>query len=171
MSVLINASTSTGLVQSADTSGIIELQNNGTTKLTVNSSGATIPTATVTTLNAPTGVLATQNGMTGIVKAWVNFNGTGTVAIRDSFNVSSITDNGTGDYTVNFTTAMANSNYSYSVNFSNGYGSSSVPLGANINTSSPGSEVAPTTSACRFWAYKQDGAYDPKYVNVIVCGA
>ena len=47
-------------------------------------------------------------------KAWVNFNGTGTVAIRDSYNVSSITDNGTGDYTVNFTNAMANANYSVS---------------------------------------------------------
>ena len=43
--------------------------------------------------------------------AWVNFNGTGTVAIRDSFNVSSITDNGVGDYTVNFASAMANTNY------------------------------------------------------------
>lgn len=47
----------------------------------------------------------------GVAKAWVNFNGTGTVAIRDSFNVSSITDNGTGDYTVNFTDAMPNANY------------------------------------------------------------
>jgi hypothetical protein len=48
----------------------------------------------------------------GTAKAWVNFNGTGTVAIRASFNVSSITDNGTGDYTVNFTTAMPDANYS-----------------------------------------------------------
>jgi hypothetical protein len=45
-------------------------------------------------------------------RAWVNFNGTGTVAIRASFNVSSITDGGTGDYTVNFTTAMPDANYS-----------------------------------------------------------
>lgn len=45
-------------------------------------------------------------------KAWVNFNGTGTVAIRGSGNVSSITDNGTGDYTINFTTAMSDANYS-----------------------------------------------------------
>jgi hypothetical protein len=44
-------------------------------------------------------------------KAWVNFNGTGTVAIRGNYNVSSITDNGTGDYTVNFTTAMPDVNY------------------------------------------------------------
>ena len=47
-------------------------------------------------------------------RAWVNFNGTGTVAIRASGNVSSITDNGTGDYTVNFTTAMPDANYAIS---------------------------------------------------------
>lgn len=45
-------------------------------------------------------------------RAWVNFNGTGTVAIRASGNVSSITDNGVGVYTVNFTTAMPDANYS-----------------------------------------------------------
>ena len=44
-------------------------------------------------------------------RAWVNFNGTGTVAIRASGNVSSITDNGTGNYTVNFTTAMPDANF------------------------------------------------------------
>jgi len=44
-------------------------------------------------------------------RAWVNFNGTGTVAIRANGNVSSITDNGQGDYTVNFATAMADTNY------------------------------------------------------------
>jgi|TARA_Y100000033_G_scaffold41419_1_gene41868 hypothetical protein len=47
----------------------------------------------------------------GSAKVWVNFNGTGTVAIRDDLNVSSITDHGTGDYTVNFTNAMSNANY------------------------------------------------------------
>jgi hypothetical protein len=47
----------------------------------------------------------------GTARAWVNFNGTGTVAIRASFNVSSITDNGTGNYIVNFTTALPDSNY------------------------------------------------------------
>ena len=44
-------------------------------------------------------------------KAWVNFNGTGTVAIRESANVSSITDNGTGNYTVNFTNTFGDVNY------------------------------------------------------------
>ena len=47
----------------------------------------------------------------GSAKAWVNFNGTGTVAIRDSLNVGSITDNGTGDFTINFTAAMAGADY------------------------------------------------------------
>lgn len=46
-----------------------------------------------------------------LAQAWVNFNGTGTVAIRASGNVTSITDNGVGDYTVNFTNAMADANY------------------------------------------------------------
>ena len=57
--------------------------------------------------------LQTQAGVeVYTAKAWVNFNGTGTVAIRAAGNVSSITDNGTGDYTVNFTTAFADTNYS-----------------------------------------------------------
>jgi hypothetical protein len=51
-----------------------------------------------------------------LCKAWVNFNGTGTIGqpqtIRSSYNVSSVTKNGTGDYTVNFQTAMADANYS-----------------------------------------------------------
>jgi hypothetical protein len=58
------------------------------------------------------GIIRLQsNGVTTNALAWVNFNGTGTVAIRSSYNVSSITDNGTGDYTVNFTTALADANY------------------------------------------------------------
>jgi hypothetical protein len=69
----------------------------------------------LSTLNDDTGVFAIQNGMRGIAKAWVNFGGgqnsTAGVINGTSFNVSSITVNGTGDYTVNFTTAMPNTNY------------------------------------------------------------
>jgi hypothetical protein len=63
----------------------------------------TISNGTVSTSSA--------NVIQGSAKAWVNFNGTGTVAIRASYNVSSITDNGTGDYTVNFTNAMPDFSY------------------------------------------------------------
>ncbi len=75
-------------------------------------------------LNGTTGVSLVQDGVVvaadlnsalsdtiGKLKAWVNFNGTGTVSIKASYGVASITDNGTGDYTVNFTTAMADANY------------------------------------------------------------
>jgi len=96
---------------------------------------------TISTLNDSSGVLATQNGMSGIAKAWVNFNGTGTVAIRASFNVSSITDNGTGDYTVNFTTAMPDANYSFT-----GMAQDSA---TKMSISGNASSVAPTSSALR----------------------
>ena len=74
-----------------------------TTNITIGSTTGTSTTTINGTVNAP--------GLTNGVKAWVNFNGTGTVAIRASFNVSSITDNGVGDYTVNFTNALADANY------------------------------------------------------------
>lgn len=58
-----------------------------------------------------TGGIPTVKSQQLIPTAWVNFNGTGTVAIRDSENVSSITDNNTGIYLINFITTMANTNY------------------------------------------------------------
>ena len=70
-------------------------------------------------------------------RAWVNFNGTGTVAIRASGNVSSITDNGTGNYTVNFANAMPDANYTMNVtsNFSgSGTGLTVVGTAGNIST-------------------------------------
>lgn len=74
-------------------------------------------------------------------RAWVNFNGTGTVAIRASGNVSSITDNGTGDYTVNFTTAMPDANYAVvGMADRDGNGQPLVCLALG---------VAPTAAACR----------------------
>jgi hypothetical protein len=73
----------------------------------------TLTTPTLTTPNINSAPFATVTGTTPIYpcRAWVNFDGTGTPAIRGSGNVSSITDNGTGDYTVNFTIAMPDSNY------------------------------------------------------------
>jgi hypothetical protein len=66
---------------------------------------------TISTLKDDAGVLATQNGMTGIAKAWANWTGSnGTV--NASFNVSSVTRNGTGYYTINLTTSMPSASYS-----------------------------------------------------------
>ena len=76
--------------------------------LTLPDSAGTVATAesTLTQFNA------SGSAPVYACRAWVNFNGTGTVAIRASGNVSSITDNGTGDYTVNFATSMPDGNYS-----------------------------------------------------------
>jgi hypothetical protein len=79
-------------------------------------------------------------------RAWVNFNGTGTVAIRASGNVSSITDNGTGDYTVNFTTAMPDINYC-AVCSTSGAGASNSMLIQPFTSGT--SQITPTTSAIR----------------------
>ena len=130
----------TAIAISGDTSGHLVLQSNGTTTavtistgqvvtlaqpLPVASGGSGVTTSTGTganvlgtspTMATPTfdsAQLATVVGTAPLYmcRAWVNFNGTGTVAIRGSANVSSITDNSAGDYTVNFTTAMADANY------------------------------------------------------------
>jgi hypothetical protein len=88
-------------------------------------------------------LVATVSGTAPIYmcRAWVNFNGTGTVAIRASGNVSSITDNGTGNYTVNFTTALADANYSVTALSSRDASTS------NIITQIDGTTF--TSSACR----------------------
>lgn len=80
------------------------------------------------------------------VKAWVNFNGTGTVAIRASFNVSSITDNGTGDYTVNFTNPLADANYAAVASTQGGTGLASVNATGGLTTSSARMFVANSVS-------------------------
>lgn len=88
--------------------------------------------------NSGYGSVATAYGC----RAWVNFNGTGTPAIRASGNVTSITDNGTGDYTVNFTTALTDANYCVISTGSNGSADGIIPWVANAQT-------APTSSAVR----------------------
>ena len=66
-------------------------------------------TITVTNIKA-TGETASR-AVSGVAAAWVNFNGQGTIAIRDSFNVASLTDKGTGSYNVNFSNNMSDGNY------------------------------------------------------------
>jgi hypothetical protein len=115
---------------------------------------------TISTLNNDTGVLQVQNGMTGIAKAWVNFNGTSAVAIRASFNVSSITDNGTGKYTVNFTTAMPDANYAFSI--------TAGTISGNYLFGTPYTNN-PTTTALQFETVNPSSAsVDAAYVAVAV---
>ncbi len=92
-------------------------------------------------------------------RAWVNFNGTGTPAIRADFNVSSITDNGTGDYTINFTTALTDANYS-AVSTNSGSGATGEYLSGIISMS---------TTTVRMIAFKSGtGQADPTFFCVSV---
>lgn len=96
------------------------------------------------------------------VKAWVNFNGTGTVAIRASYNVSSITDNGTGDYTVNFATALADANYSAQI-----WAATSGSTGIFVPTQS--STNAPTASTLRLVTRNGSAvANDIDYIQIAI---
>ena len=124
----------------------------------------TVASPTLTTPNINSAQFATVSGTAPIYpcRAWVNFNGTGTVAIRASGNVTSITDNGTGDYTVNFTTAMPDANYSVSGGAGDGSNGASLLY-------STAYQAAPTTTACRIGVTTTAGAnVDRAYVYAAI---
>lgn len=124
---------------------------------------------TISTLNNDTGVLATQNGMTGIAKAWVQFAGaTGTIA--GSFNVSSITRNGTGNYAVNITTAMPNINYSVIASCSAAGTVNSSTNCVDVFSSAANTLVTPTTSAFNMFVFHPGNqvGQDTSYVTAVV---
>lgn len=122
---------------------------------------------TVSTINDSSGVLATQNGMTGIAKAWVNFNGgSSSPTIRASFNVSSLTYNSTGDYTINFTTAMPNADYSVAGLAGTPANSSDTGLAFSF-----GSAITPlTTTSVRVSSRNTNTGTNSTYVCVMVIG-
>jgi hypothetical protein len=116
------------------------------------------------------GIIKIQsNSVTTNALAWVNFNGTGTVAIRSSYNVSSITDNGTGDYTVNFTTALSDANYAFGLG---GHGNTSAStLGYVTGKASGAGGYTPTTTGLRVSsANGANGAVDIETVTVTIHG-
>jgi hypothetical protein len=129
MTTTINASTSTGLVSTADTSGIIKLQSNG----------------------------VTTNAL-----AWAIFNGTttGSNAPTASYNVSSITRNSTGLYSVSFTNALADTNYIYS-----GFSAS----GNNTFVTADSSRTR-TTSVCQFYSLNSAGPVDGNPIGIVFFG-
>jgi hypothetical protein len=94
-------------------------------------------------------------------KAWVNFNGTGTVAIRASGNVSSITDNGTGDYTVNMTTALSDANYAATISNNNNNGAASAGIAYMLT-------VSKTTTAYRLLNLWGGAAADSSTIDVAI---
>jgi hypothetical protein len=124
----------------------------------------------VSTLNDSSGTLATQNGMTGIAKAWVNFNGTAGT-IRNSFNVTSLTKNTTGDYTINFTTAMPDANYAWSGGCNNSDDSSTNGNSGTINTTVALQTASSLRVQTRFQVTTVSGIADLTLVTVAVFSA
>lgn len=119
MANIITAGNSTngGTAITTDTSGTLNIvtgSGSGSNAITIDASQNVAMTASQTVAGNLTVTGSITGGSISVansLRAWVNFNGTGTVAIRASGNVTSITDNGTGDYTVNFTTALSDTSY------------------------------------------------------------
>ena len=108
---------------------------------------------------------ATTNTVQGLAKAWVNIDGTGTIASRDSFNVSGLVDNGTGDYTINFSVSMSDTNYSPS-------GTTSV---VNDGGSTPRSAIAECATLAAHQirtivSYHENTKLDSEIVSVQIFG-
>ena len=105
----------------------------------------------------------TEQIFQGRAKAWVNFNGTGTVSIRDNFNVSSITDSGTGVYTANFSSAMSNNDYASVVSTGN---NDKGRYGIMIDSDDK------TTSACKIFGFQTESgsSLDSEEVSLAIFG-
>ena len=109
------------------------------------------------------GVVVGTSGINAsrIAKAWVNFNGTGTVAIRSSYNVSSITDSGTGSYVVNLSTAASAANYSVAGSVA----------GTAITHFKTNQSATRTTSACPVYSLNSSHSVaDGEFVEVQIFG-
>lgn len=170
MASIISAGTTSGtaLNFTGDTTGNLAFQTGaGANTITVPNATGTAILANASNnlqMNSGYGSDATAYGC----RAWVNFNGTGTVAIRASGNVSSITDNGTGDYTVNLTNAMPDINYATVVTYSQDYGVARCVGTQLYFNGTSGAEVAPTTTTARFVTTSAIANFDAKYVCVSI---
>jgi hypothetical protein len=136
----------------------------GTGVTTSTGSGANVlgtsPTLTTPTINSAQVATVSGTAPLYMARAWVNFNGTGTVAIRGSANVSSITDNNVGRWTVNFSTSMPDANYSTVVtcNFE-------VDVGIPCNTNSTATGSVQVTS---YRPYPYNAYVDVSTVSVAI---
>ena len=152
------------IVIKGNTSGQVEIAAPdvaGSTTLTLPTGNGTVITTDNIDSNPPASLsTATGSAPSYSARAWVNFNGTGTVAIRASGNVSSITDDGTGIYTVNFTTAMPDVNYSVTSSKQNTAVDNDVSIQDVISVR--------TTSSCKVYCKENITNTDSNNVNIAV---
>jgi hypothetical protein len=122
-------------------------------------------TLTVQTISNGTVSTSSANVIQGSAKAWVRFNASsGTPSINASYNVSSITDNGVGYYTINMTNAMVDANYAVTTSV----GNTTYIEFLNVFIAPPGTFVAPTASSFVVSYYGQGANRDPQTVNITV---
>jgi len=156
--------------------GTLPVANGGTGVTTSTGSGANVlgtsPTLTTPTINSAQVATVSGTAPLYMCRSWVNFNGIGTVSIYASGNVSSITDNGIGDYTVNFATAMPDTSYCVNVSAPN-YIATNGSIQATIygNAATVGAAALQTTTQIRVAWCSVAGAtqfYDPTnyYVSI-----
>jgi hypothetical protein len=163
------ADASTAQLVVTDTEGSFRSNRNGTgsylpmTFYTGGSERMRLDTSGNLQFNSGYGSVATVYGC----RAWVNFNGTGTVAIRNSGNVSSITDNGTGNYTINFTNAMPDVNYSWVGSCGFGGTSSADGVGITLYGAFATFQLAGSFRTL-VTDYGNNTAYDVPYVGISV---
>lgn len=155
---------SIGLNANLDGTGSVQISGSDAIQLSTGLAATFVNNVSIAGTASVTGNLSFNSGYGSAAvaygcRAWVNFNGTGTVAIRASGNVTSITDNGTGDYTVNFTTAMPDANYSIATNSG---------TAANNPTNTSSFAGTPTTTTSRITVYDSANAnVDRAYVSAI----
>ena len=114
-------------------------------------------TLTISTLSDGTNSTSATNCIQGSAKAWINYKGTATVSIRASYNVSSVTVNSTGNYTLNFTNALADANYC------------PVSSGSNGTDGLPPFPITLTTTTYNFNTKPYGGAYqDAVNINIAI---
>ena len=128
----------------------------------INSLGITDGTIVNGDINASAGITLAKLSGVNDAKAWVNFNGTGTPAIRGSFNVTSITDLATGNFRVNFTNALTDANYAYAIACSY--------ANALVTTAYQDTGVAPTSSSLTIFVANTstNGSADTTQVCVLI---
>lgn len=163
----VTAAINTAIPKATETAlGVVELATQAETNTGTDDERAVTPKKMLAGLKNH--LNASGNAPTYACRAWVNFNGTGTVAIRGSGNVSSITDNGVGDFTINFTTAIQDANYAIAGVTGNADVTAN-PAAASVRTQSR--EI--TTTSCRVRTanhFINSGAavYDMPYNSVII---
>jgi len=119
-------------------------------------------TLTISTLSDGTNSTSSTNCIQGSAKAWVNFYGISAGTIRASYNVSSVTRNGTGDYTVTFTNAFVDANYT----MAGSYEGASDP-GALFPYASGGSGTAPTLITTTQYRMRTTGPSDAYWISAV----